>query len=126
MLFDSIADVERTHNLGYPGEVGGLVVLLDTAAFRATAQNIESGAALSDTEAESVGCLGLKLKLPGGKTVGCNDGDSRLCAPSCVAGGSSACCGLGDSGKERTLSFPKSPRRPGSSRIRGIGPEPVQ
>ncbi|EYE95415.1 uncharacterized protein EURHEDRAFT_515283 [Aspergillus ruber CBS 135680] len=69
MLFDSIVDVERTHNLGYPGEVGGLVVLLDTATFNATAQNIESGAVVSDTEAKSVGCLGLTLKLPGGKTV---------------------------------------------------------
>lgn len=69
MLFDSIADVEWTHNLGYPREVGGLVVLLDTATFSATAQNIESGAVVSDTEAKSVRCLGLKLKLPGGKTV---------------------------------------------------------
>ena len=69
MLFDNIADVEQTNNLGYPGEVGGLVVLLDTATFSAAAPNIESGAVVSDTEAESVGCLGLKLKLPGGKTA---------------------------------------------------------
>jgi hypothetical protein len=69
ILFDSLAEVERTHNLGYPGEVGGLVILLDTATFSATAQNIESGAVLSDKESKSVGCLGLKLKLLGGKTV---------------------------------------------------------
>ncbi|KAL4929979.1 uncharacterized protein BDV17DRAFT_281134 [Aspergillus undulatus] len=69
MLFDNITDVERIHNLGYPREVGGLVVLLDTATGSATAQNIESGAVVSDREAKSVGCLGLKLKLPGGKTV---------------------------------------------------------
>ncbi|KAL4937591.1 hypothetical protein BDV06DRAFT_232470 [Aspergillus oleicola] len=69
ILFDSITDVERTHNLGYPHEVGGLVVLLDTATFSVTAQNVESGAVVSDREAELVGCLGLKLKLPGGKTV---------------------------------------------------------
>ncbi|KAJ5926611.1 hypothetical protein N7516_008384 [Penicillium verrucosum] len=50
MLFDSTAEVERTYNLGYPGEVGGLIVLLDTAKFSAIAQKIESGAAVSDTE----------------------------------------------------------------------------
>jgi len=89
--------------LGCLDEVGGLVVLLDTATFSATAQNIESGAVVSVTEAKSVGCLGLKLKLPG-KTV-FNDGDPRLCAQSCVAGGSYACCRLGDSGQGRTLMF---------------------
>ncbi|EKV18886.1 C6 zinc finger protein [Penicillium digitatum] len=69
ILFDSVAAVERTNNLGYPSMVGELVVLLDTAKFSATAQNLNSGAAVSDAEAKSVGCLGLKLKLPGGKMV---------------------------------------------------------
>ncbi|KAI9375182.1 hypothetical protein BJX61DRAFT_192188 [Aspergillus egyptiacus] len=69
ILFKSVSDVQQTHNLGYLREVGSLIVLLDTATFSATASNVESGAAVSDTEAKTVGCLGLKLKLPGGKTV---------------------------------------------------------
>ncbi|KAL4914813.1 hypothetical protein BDW62DRAFT_135821 [Aspergillus aurantiobrunneus] len=69
ILFGSITDVERTYNLGYPSMVGGLVVLLDAAILSITAQNVGSGAVVSDKEVKSLGCLGLKLILPGGKTV---------------------------------------------------------
>lgn len=65
ILFRNSADVESSNKLGYLGEVGGLAVLLDTAEFSATAQNIESGTALIGPEAKPIGCLGLKLKLPG-------------------------------------------------------------
>lgn len=117
---------EKTHKLGYPGEVGGLVVLLDTAPFGATTQNIDSGAVLSDKEAKSVGCLGLKLKLLAGKTVLTTVTHAYVRNPTYVAGGSHACCRLDDSGKERTLSFSKSPLRPGFWCIRCIGTESVQ
>ncbi|KAL3433411.1 hypothetical protein BDV09DRAFT_186676 [Aspergillus tetrazonus] len=68
VLFNSGTDAEQARNLSCPSELGGLVVLLDTAKFNVTAQNVHSGAAVSDREAKSVGCLGLMLGLPGGKT----------------------------------------------------------
>lgn len=69
VLFNSGTDAEQARNLGCPSELGGLFVLLDTAKFSVTAQNVHSGAAVSDREAKPVGCLGLKLELPGGKKV---------------------------------------------------------
>ncbi|KAL4819957.1 hypothetical protein BDW67DRAFT_173223 [Aspergillus spinulosporus] len=68
VLFSSVKDVEQTHNKGYPGEMGGLVVLVDTATFGVTAPNADSGAVVADGEARPLGRLGLKLKFPEGNT----------------------------------------------------------
>lgn len=86
---------------------GGLVVLRDTARFYTTAQNIGSSAAVSDTEAKSVGCLGLKLKLQGGKKVITTVTHAYVRNPVLPGFLKNACCKLGNSSQERPLSFQK-------------------